>query len=106
MKREFIMQIKITNIEVLDYNNYNRVKCVKSIHINNETKKFFRDKAERGFNGEKNEYFEDFKIIIPEVAKIGTIIDFNKFLDIPEKIAIPVYFKGISNTAWINVEIV
>ena len=53
MKREFIMQIKITNIEVLDYNNYNRVKCVKSIRINNETKKFFRDKAERGFNGEK-----------------------------------------------------
>lgn len=98
------MRIKITNIEVLDYNTF---KCVKSIRTNNETKKFFRNKAERGFNGEKNEYFEDFKIVIPEVAKIGTIIEFNKFLDIPEKkIAIPVHFKGISNTAWINVEIV
>ena len=100
------MQIKITNIEVLDYNNYNRVKCVKSIRINNETKKFFRDKAERGFYGEKNDYFEDFKIIIPDIAKIGTIIDINKTITVPEKIAIPVYFNGIANTAWLDVEIV
>ena len=69
-------------------------------------KSFLEIKLREDLTAKKNEYFEDFKIIIPEVAKIGTIIDFNKFLDIPEKIAIPVYFKGIANTAWINVEIV
>ena len=101
-----IMKIKIKKIEVIDYNNYNKVKNVKSVCITNQTKKFFREKAERGFYGEKNDYFEDFKVIIPGIAKIGTIIDINKFLDIPEKIAVPVYFNGIANTAWLDVEVV
>ena len=100
------MKIKIKKIEVIDYNNYKKVKNVKTVCITNQTKKFFRDKAERGFYGEKNDYFEDFKVIIPDIAKIGTIIDINKTITVPEKIAIPVYFNGIANTAWLDVEIV